>query len=85
MDIKEDSNIPLWSMVAENPSKRTRYHIATESFISFCGRTNLLVRDYIEFRNEKFCLIGEGKSKQIIEVMKEDEMCKVCMLAWKNH
>ncbi len=72
-----NSNMALWTMVADCArSKRTAFHIAPESFVSLCGRDNLLIRDYIEFNGSDIQVIGEGR--QVYRTIPKYEICKTC-------
>jgi len=75
------SAVPLWTMVAEKTYNRTRYHIATDTFVSLCGLANLFVRDYIEYRNGEFKQIGESGQEWNIN---QKSLCKKCVRAWHS-
>ena len=66
--------VPMWTMVAE---RGHRYHFATDTFISLCGRDNLFVRDYVELIDGKMRKVGEGR--QVFEAIPEDNSCKICL------
>jgi hypothetical protein len=72
--------VPMWTMVAEHGF---RYHFATDTFVSFCGRSNLYVRDYVEFIDGAVRKVGEGR--QVFEQINEYATCKVCLAAVKRH
>lgn len=72
----------LWTMVAEKRRNRTRYHIATETFIPYCGKRNMLVRDYVRYQNGRIDKVGE--SFQILETISEGWICKKCMKSLKK-
>jgi len=64
-------------MLAEIPHNRSCYHLSDESFISFCGRSNLLVRDYVEVKEGKVNIIGLGG--QVLEIIPDYNICKSCL------
>ena len=72
--------VPMWTMVAEHGF---RYHFATDTFVSFCGRSNLYVRDYVEFIDGAVRKVGEGR--QVFEAISESSTCKICLDAVKRH
>ncbi len=74
----------LWTMVAEIHKNRTKYHVAPESFVSFCGRDNLLVRDYCEWRNGGLWRIGEGGGLIDSKATDEYYICKTCLKSLKK-
>jgi len=69
----------MWTMIAEHGHT---YHFATSSFVSFCGRENLYVRDYVEWRDGAVRKIGEGG--QVFEAIDEYHTCKICLTAVKR-
>ena len=71
--------VPMWTMIAE---RGHRYHFATDSFISLCGRDNLLVRDYVELIDGKMRRVGEGR--QVFEEISEYHSCKICLKAVRH-
>lgn len=72
--------VPMWTMIAEHGF---RHHFATNDFRSFCGRDNLLVRDYVELVNGKMRLVGEGR--QVFDAIPEWSTCKICLRIAKRH
>ena len=74
--------VPMWTMVSENRYNRLRLHIANESFITYCGRTNMLVRDYVEFQNGQVQKIGD--CRQVLETIPEWQLCKRCFLSLRH-
>lgn len=64
----------MWIMIAEHGF---RYHLATDTFVSFCGRSNLHVRDYVELVDGRITKIGEGR--QHFEIISESSTCKICL------
>lgn len=60
-----------------------RHHFATDTFVTFCGRSNLYVRDYVEFIEGAIRKVGEGR--QVFEAINESSMCKICLDAVKRH
>lgn len=69
----------MWTMIARNGY---RHHFATDSFISFCGRRNLYVRDYVEYIDGAVRKVGEGR--QVFESISELASCKICLAAIKK-
>lgn len=74
--------VPMWTMVAENRYNRSRLHIANETYITLCGRDNMLVRDYVEFQNGNVNKIGE--CRKVLETIPEWQLCKRCMLSLRH-
>lgn len=70
---------PMWTMIAHHPTKR---HIATDTFIGLCGRRDLLVRDYVELKDGKVLMIGEGRC--VVGVVDEYTICKQCLSALRK-
>lgn len=59
-----------------------RHHIATGTFISFCGLNNLFVRDYVEIVEDKIMKIGEDR--QVFGEINELHVCKKCLSAIRH-
>lgn len=74
--------VDLWSMVVYTPRNRGRLHIAPSSFASFCGLTDLLLRDYVTLKEGRLYVIGEGG--QLFGPKPDYEICKKCLSIAKN-
>lgn len=71
----------MWTMVSEIYYNRGRYHLTDETFITFCGNRNMLVRDYVEVRNGYVVQIGEsGQEHSKIPLY---NTCKRCINSHK--
>jgi hypothetical protein len=82
-DRKENKLTPpdaLWTVVAEMPKNRGRLHIAPESFVSFCGLSNLLVRDFVIVKEGRVHKVGEAG--QHFSPISEWQMCKRCLKSY---
>ncbi len=64
-------------MVAERYWNRSRIHLAGESFVTFCGNENMLVRDSVEYQDGTIVQVGE--SSRILKKMDSHFICKKCM------
>lgn len=63
-------------MVSETAKNRSCYHLAGESYVTFCGRKEMLARDYVEVKDGNVLRIGEGG--QVLEIIRKSDICKKC-------
>jgi len=73
--------VPMWTMVSERLYNRTRLHIANDNYITFCGNSKMLVRDYVELHNDNIYRVGECRSFTLIP---DYEICKRCSLSVRH-
>lgn len=66
----------MWTMVSELRCNRTKYHLANDDFISFCGNSRMLVRDYVELHGVN---INKVIGNHVVETMKIKEICTHCL------
>lgn len=64
----------MWTMIASHGYK---YHLATETFISMCGRDDLFVMDYVELIDGKVVRIGEARRQ--LGIINDIRICKTCL------
>lgn len=69
-------------MLSEITYNRSRYHLTDETFITFCGNPNMLVRDYVENVNGEIVKIGEGRQNH--GTIPKEHICKRCINSIKN-
>lgn len=72
-------SFPLWTMLSEIPRNRWKYHIATDTFTNFCGKTNMIVRDRIVFESGSFYYTAMGLGQTVKKKLDDFRICKRCL------
>ena len=71
----------MHTMVVNNYRNRTKWHLAGDDYVSFCGLTDLLVRDNVVMIDGEVRPTGEGG--QVFKAIPKYEICKKCLSSHK--